>query len=276
MKKARKFMESPKGAAVVFGTAAALLAFSTIGGARAAVLYGIQNYPATIRTSAVSVGLVEENAGTEERKIEGTDTGAAALLEGMVPAGEKVSPGKRYEEILSVENTGETEEYVRVTVYRYWKRTETVGGESVTEKDRTVSPGYIKLDFREEGWEIDPAASTEERTVLYYRYPLKAGERVPFVEGLAIDSAVGEIREKGPEGETSYRYGDLAFEVKVSVDAVQTHHAEEAVLSAWGRAVSVDESGMLTLKESGETEDAGTAQAGDRETEGNETEGGGI
>ena len=46
--------------------------------------------------------------------------------------------------------------------------------------------------------------------------------------------------------------------------------------SAWGRAVSVDESGMLTLKESGETEDAGTAQAGDRETEGNETEGGGI
>lgn len=54
MKKARKFMESPKGAAVVFGTAAALLAFSTIGGARAAVLYGTQNYPATAGSFAVA------------------------------------------------------------------------------------------------------------------------------------------------------------------------------------------------------------------------------
>lgn len=243
MKRLREWLSSPKAVLPCFCAAALLLLGSAIGGARAALVYSGENYPAQISTSAVSVALVEENAGTGQKEYTGGSTedgeeGLPELLRGMVPEGEKIRPGKKYAEKLGVKNTGKTEQYVRVTVYRYW-----TGADRET-RVRTASPEYISLHFAEEGWEQDLTASTAERTVFYYKKPLRAGETVYFAEGLSVDDRV--LMET--EGEALV-YGDLSFHVKVGVDAVQTRHAEEAVLSAWGRAVTVSEDGTLALAE---------------------------
>lgn len=46
---------------------------------------------------------------------------------------------------------------------------------------------------------------------------------------------------------TTYDYDGKQFRVEVEVDAVQDHNAEEAILSAWGRNVTV-ENGKLSLR----------------------------
>ena len=165
MKRLRKLMDSPKATMAVFGAAALLLSSSTIGGARAARIYGEENYRTDIATTAISTALVEENDGTREkgRSLEAGEEGNGQefrLLEGMVPAGEKIKPGKKYAEKLSVENTGETDQYVRVTVYKYWTKEVQTGAETSaegtdaegtdaaekrTEKELDADPGYIKL-----------------------------------------------------------------------------------------------------------------------------------
>ena len=45
---------------------------------------------------------------------------------------------------------------------------------------------------------------------------------------------------------TAYDYDGLQFCVEASVDAVQEHNAEDAILSAWGRKVSIS-NGSLSL-----------------------------
>ena len=45
---------------------------------------------------------------------------------------------------------------------------------------------------------------------------------------------------------TTYLYDGVQFRLKVEVDAVQEHNAEDAILSAWGRKVSVSDN-MLRL-----------------------------
>lgn len=271
MKRLRKLMDSPKATMTVFGIAAVLLLSSTIGGARAARIYGEENFRTDIETTAISTALVEEIAG-KESEGEGRSLN---LLEGMIPEGEKIKPGKKYAEKLSVENTGETEQYVRVTVYKYWtKEAQTGAGADAAknqrEKDRDANPAYIKLHLLAsnagaEGinaleqeadpaaggadaiWIIDWDASSEERTVLYCTKPIKPGERAAFMDGLTIDSTVAGIIKTGADGKQSYAYKDLSFEVKAEVDAVQPRHAEEAILSAWGREVKIDGDGNLSL-----------------------------
>ena len=49
----------------------------------------------------------------------------------------------------------------------------------------------------------------------------------------------------------TYAYQDAVFAIDVEVDAVQTNNAEKAILSAWGKEVSIDENGVLSLKEGG-------------------------
>ena len=45
---------------------------------------------------------------------------------------------------------------------------------------------------------------------------------------------------------TTYDYDGLQFCVEASVDALQEHNAEDAILSAWGRKVSIS-NGSLSL-----------------------------
>lgn len=262
MKRLKKLMDSPKATMAVFGAAALLLAASTIGGARAAQISREEDFRTGIATTAVSTALVEANAGTG---AEGAGRNGS-LLSGMLPENETVKPGKKYEERLSVENTGTTDQYVRVTLYRYWTREVKAGAgtdaggteapETVTVKERDADPGYIRLNLlaadgsaekADALWVVDGDASTAERTVLYYTRPLGPGERAVFADGLVIDSAVAGVLKTGADGTKSYFYKDLSFRVRAEVDAVQPRHTEEAILSAWGREVNIDGEGNLSL-----------------------------
>lgn len=243
MNKMKAWISSPKAVLPCFCIAVLLLSGSAIGGARAAMVYSGENYPAQISTAALSVALVEESAGAAYKEYEAGsakngEEALAGLLNGIASGEEKIKPGKKYAERLGVKNTGGTAQYVRVTVYRYWT------GKDQKTKVRTASPDYIDFDFAQESWEQDWTASTAERTVFYYTKPLQPGESAYFAEGLTIDERV--LTEK--EGDELV-YGDLFFHVKVGVDAVQTHHAEDAALSAWGRAVTIDKDGTLGLGE---------------------------
>ena len=47
---------------------------------------------------------------------------------------------------------------------------------------------------------------------------------------------------------TTYDYDGVSFRIEVEVDAVQEHNAEDAIWSAWGKRVTVND-GILSLVE---------------------------
>lgn len=242
MKKLKSFISSPKGTLVIFAAAIGLLLFSSVGGARAALTYYSENHMTKIETQEIGVALVEGEAQVNGPK------GSGKLLQGLVPEGEKFQIGKKYDELLSVENTGEIDQYVRVVIYTYWE-------DKDGKKVQTVDPYNIELTFaNKDEWWKDDGASTRERTVLYCKKRLvgslseNSGDKVtkPFITGLRINEDVGKIATQDKDN-ISFDYQGLKFQVKVDVDAVQTHNAEDAILSSWGKNVTVNEDGSLNF-----------------------------
>ena len=156
--------------------------------------------------------------------------------------------GQAYKEALSVSNTGKIDEYVRVSIYKYWLDKD---GKKVT----TLSPDMIDLNLLEgNGWVEDPVTkglNNAERTVLYYSSPVPAGgSTAAFSDTLTVNGHLPYIVTQTEEGNvitTTYDYDGVTFQVDVEADAVQTHNAEAAIKSAWGRTVTVSEDGSLKL-----------------------------
>lgn len=260
MRKIKQFISTPAATVVAFVLAAALLLTSGIGGARAALTYYSETYAARVSMSSIGVTLNENDMAVSYRNY-GADgewrQETGALLSGMLAEGETVKPGAPYEERLSVTNSGNIGQYVRVSVHRYWTDAE---GNKKTE----VSPAMVGLKLRDadiaaippdSGWLVDPEASTDERTVLYYNKVLAPGETTPlFADTLIIDSRVAakvtqteEEKDGGTVITTKYDYDGYSFHVEAKVDAVQEHNAQDAVYSAWGRGVTVN-NGALSLR----------------------------
>lgn len=248
MKKLKSFISSPKGTMAVFGAAVVLLLFSSVGGARAALTYYSENHMTEIQTQTIDVEL-RENGNSVPMN---SDNSAKGLLQGLVPEGEKFQIGEAYPESLSVRNTGEIDQYVRVTIYKYWV-------DEKGNKVKDVYPDYIELTPDQkvsgtDGWWVDEDASTQERTVLYYKKPLagsasgSTGERetTPFATQLKVNADVGKIVTQNGDS-VSFDYQGLKFQVRVDVDALQTHNAEDAILSSWGKNVTVNEDGSLNF-----------------------------
>lgn len=225
----RKAMRSPVTTAVLFALALLLLGTSTIGGTRAALTFYSETYTSRVEMFDIGVSLVENG-----EKISWRDYGSSAdgswsehtgALMATLPGGAKtVTPGVAYPEALSVTNSGTIPEFVRVTVYRYWVDED---GEKVLD----VSPDLIDLHYVNLGrdWVVDEDASTDERTVLYYQRVLPSGEStVPLSDTLTLDPAA-----------LSYEDSGLRFQIEAVVNAVQTHNAEDAIRSAWGRQATV-------------------------------------
>lgn len=275
MKKVKKILASPIVTVAAFALAVGLLLFSSIGGARAALTFYSENYVSDIEMSEIGVALLENGA---------VKSGDDALLTNMLKnaEGEDVSLqfNKGYTENLNVRNTGSIDQYVRVNVYKYWMTKAETNGKQ--EKTQELSPELIQLALNGEilnpradgtgtgraalqanGWLVDDGACTEERMVLYYSRPLAAaneetgtaaGESTLFTDTLTIDGKVAQNVTKVPvEGKPgcftiTYDYDGYEFCLDVQVDAVQDHNAEDAILSAWGRKVSIDSNGILSLQ----------------------------
>ena len=178
------------------------------------------------------------------------------MLKNLLAEGEDLVLGRNYNEEIAVQNSGAIDAYVRLILTKSWKDAQGV-------KNTALSPQLIHLDLvtNDNGWVIDQAASTEERTVLYYSKVLPVGETTPAVTDiLKIDPAVAtkvietvetEVTADGKELKTItyvYEYDGYTFSLDVEVDAVQTHNAQAAIKSAWGVNVNVSEDGSLRLQ----------------------------
>ena len=241
--KVKKILASPIVTLLAFVCAVGLLLFSSIGGARAALTYYSETYSSNMELSEIGVRLVENGAETE-----------GDLLLSNVE--EDVKLGKTYQEELAVRNSGEINQFVRVTVYKYWL----IPGDGTQEwtKSQELGPELIDLHLTSDsGWLKDEAATTPERTVLYYGRVLQCGEGEGqgetsplFADTLTIDGRTARIvRQEDTDGtlRRTYAYDGARFCIEIRVDAVQEHNAEAAIWSAWGRRVSVSD-GILSLE----------------------------
>lgn len=260
--------------AILFVAAVLLLLGSVAGSSQAALTYYSENYSAELRTFDIGVTLVENGKDVSWRNYTQRDDvwyeGGNELLLNMLYKGtngeqEALQLNKEYNEELCVRNSGNIDEYVRVTIYRYWVKTETnPDGTPVPLEERDkitrILPEWIKLtpwDGEQQsstynGWVVDEDASTSERVVLYYTGVLKTGQKTPvFTDKLLIDTPVEEkIQELRKEVKGTERegiYDSVEFVLQVDVDAVQTHNAKDAIKSAWGIDVNVDANGNLAL-----------------------------
>ena len=263
----RRILLSPVTTIAMFALAAVLLLGSGIGGARAALNYFSEDYASHVEMDDIGVSLLENDAIVSYRNYKSSGTKGVAgtwseatgvLLQKMLGEGEVLSVGKKYSEVLSIQNTGTIDQYARVSIYKYW--TDAKGEKIALNNDEKLtpttelSPALIDLHYVNVGgaWIRDDAACTVdqngERVVLYYSKRLDAGVKSePFTDSLKIDQMVGRIMDQKivTEGThktitTTYSYDGYQFHLEVTVDAVQDHNAQDAVKSAWGRNVVID------------------------------------
>lgn len=246
MKRIKRFIKSPTATMLAFFLAVGLLLFSTIGGARAALTYFSETYVSRVQTSNIGVTLMENGKAIAKRDYneasDGTwDENTGVLLTNMLAKDEKFKVGQTYKEELSVHNSGTIDQYVRVSIFKYWLKD--------NKKDRTLSPDLIDLNLVNIGtdWLLDETSSTPERTVLYYSKLLKAETTSSlFADSIRVDNMIAtKVTQVPVEGKkntirTVYDYDGMQFCVEAKVDAVQNHTAEDAIWSAWGRKVTVD------------------------------------
>lgn len=262
MKKTGKKMlwrnSSRKTPVVLLAAAAVLLLASTVGSTQAALTYYSDNYSAEVNVSNIGITLQENGSEISHRdylKDDNWDEVKGTLFANMLAEGEELVLGKSYPAALTVTNSGAIDTYVRVILTKSWKDAQGV-------KNTTLSPDLIDLGLvtGDNGWVIDEASSTPERTILYYTEILPVGETTPaMTDLLRIDPAIGtkvietvEVSkdDEGKELKTitfTYEYDGYTFCVEAEADAVQTHNAVDAIKSAWGIRVDKAEDGSITL-----------------------------
>ena len=223
--------------------AACLLLVGGIGVTRAALTES-DTYSGTLKTPDIAIQLNENGTA-----VSGEDT----LLKGLFKEGESFTIGKIYDEVLTVTNTGSADQFARVTLYKYWTDEE---GKRVD-----LDPAYIRLVLGED-WAVDEASSTKERTVVYYTKVLAPGEEsTPLLNKISADSEVSILVAQETVDtqvvddvtytkiETTYVYDGLNLNLEASADAIQTHHAQDAIEASWGTTnVTADEdAGTLSV-----------------------------
>lgn len=224
-RKLRKFYGIPVLMIALAVSAVIMVLSGSVVGSRAVLILNSSKYDADVTLNEGVAVALKEN----EKVVSGDD----ALMTSLVAEDETFKVGQTYAEKLSVSNTGTEPAFVRVTITRYWETDET--------KNPGLDPSLIKLSFAD-GWTEDKSAETSERIVLYRDTALPAGEDSAFVTGLTIDSKTGTyVVQQETDGVVTNMsvYDSAKFMVEVKADAVQTHSAEAAVKSAWGRSVTV-------------------------------------
>ena len=244
----------PLAAIALLVAAAVLLLISGTQTARAALTYFSQDYAAQVQMYDIGVTLTENGSDVSWRNYTQRDDvwneNTGVLLQNLLPEGEQLQLGRTYPEVISVRNTGSIDQYVRVKLYCYWTN---ANGSKNTE----LSPDWIDLHLTTgNGWIEDTSARTAERRVLYYTSILPTGATAPALsDTLTINdklaAKVTETTATNDNGQTvittTYDYDGVQFNIEAEVDAVQTHNAADAILSAWGVRVNIND-GQLSLQ----------------------------
>ena len=249
MKKKKKSF--PKKPALVLTAAALLLVGSTVGSTRAALTYYSENYSAQMNMQSIGVSLLENDKVVSSRDYvsnnEWKGTSDGTLLTNLLGKDETFTPGKKYNEAISVKNSGTIDTFVRVIITKSWQ-------DEKGNKNQNLSPDLIELNFlTANGWQVAKAQSTKERTVLYYTKAVAAGDTTPALsDTLRINPSIAsdvtkpvpESEKESEKGKTityTYKYNGCTFHIDAEVDAVQTHNAKDAIKSAWGVDVNVSD-----------------------------------
>lgn len=236
---------------VLFCLAALLLIGSTVGSVQATLTYVSEYYDAHVEMKEIGVSLVENGVTVSYRDYADNGNwskGTGVLLE-HIPE-DQFQVGRVYQEELSVKNSGEIEQYVRVQVFKSWQRKNS-RGQWVKAPD--LAPEMIDLHFTQGTWIV--GSSSRERTVLYYPQILAPGQSsVPFTDTLKISSEIMTRVKPAVTEETrdnvivtTYTYDDVRFVIEAEVDAVQTHNAVDAIKSAWGVDVSMSGNAIASV-----------------------------
>ena len=286
MKKFKKWLASPKATIILFVLSAALLLFTTVGAVLAALRYRSATYGARIEQCCIGVSLLEQSQGDaaptpvasrdhahrDDKKNPGDkwNGNEEGFLFGCGEGGDTkrflgtdaaIIPGKIYKEAISARNSGHIDEYVRMTIRRYWtnpKGEKVFGTNQKGTSTQGLSPALIDLHLiNEDVWMLDKMASTEERMVFYYKDVLKVNaDTKPLCDTIRIDPSIAEkATQKKTTDEngvtriqTIYDYDGWQFCVEAQVDAVQNHNIVDAAKSAWGVDLTVDDKGQISLK----------------------------
>lgn len=246
--KRNKKRSFPKVTVLLLAASAVLLVGSGVGSARAALTYYSENYSVQMNMQSIGVSLVENDQVVSSRdyadadKWEGTTEGS--LLSNLLGEDEKFTPGKKYDEAISVTNSGNIDTFVRVIITKSWQ--DANGG-----KNTSLDPQLIELNYlTDNGWVVAEDQSTTERTVLYYTKALPVRESTPALsDTIRINESIASEVNKTVKDNTityTYKYDGYTFHLDAEVDAVQTHNAKDAIKSAWGVDVNVteDETGL--------------------------------
>lgn len=216
----KKFLSSPAVTAAFFVLGIALILFGGVSAILAAPKIQSGDYRAQMTLSHVKTELLENEKDAE------TDDGGK-LLANFLPEGESCHFGQAYKEEIKAKNPGDVDEYVRIKIRRFWSDD---NGKRVD-----LNPAMIELGLGE-GWNQDNDASTDEELVFYYNDVLKAGEETSaVVKTVTINPEVMYKLKTAQDQKDEYLYQDVKFNLEASVEAVQTHNGEDAMISAWGR-----------------------------------------
>ena len=241
MKKKKKSF--PKKPALILTAAALLLVGSTVGSTRATLTYYSENYSAQMNMQSIGVSLLENDKVVSSRDYvsnnEWKGTSQGTLLTNLLGKDETFTPGKKYNEAISVKNSGTIDTFVRVIITKSWQ-------DEKGNKNTNLSPELIELNFlTDNGWQVAKAQSTKERTVLYYTKAVAAGDSTPALsDTIRIKPSIAKDVTKHVDGNTityTYKYNGYTFHIDAEVDAVQTHNAKDAIKSAWGVDVNVSD-----------------------------------
>lgn len=246
MKKIKNLLLKPTFLIIV---AALLILGSGVQSARASLSYYSDHYKASMDMSTIGVSLLENedvvSMKTYDENGNAKQEGDKKLLQNLVKKDESFALGKAYDEKLSVKNDGNIDTFVRVILTKSWQ--------DQNGKNVDLDPSYIQLGYAFNDWVINEAQYTNERVVLYYTKALEKGKTTPeFTKTIRIDPVLSQMFQKIKEGnkiEYKYTYDGYTFTLEAEVDAIQTHNAKDAIKSAWGIDVNVnDEETKISLE----------------------------
>ncbi|NLG05163.1 MAG: hypothetical protein GX567_15235 [Clostridia bacterium] len=125
--------------------------------------------------------------------------------------------------------------YVRVTIYKTWGEMSDSQNKIFIKDSSLEQLDQIILGISQDpNWYLSTVASTNEETVLYYKVPIKPGESTtPFLNSIKIDESLGN------------KYADKSILLDIDADAVQVIDGVDAISSAWGISVSVNNLGEI-------------------------------
>ena len=160
-------------------------------------------------------------------------------------------PGIKYNDNIKVKNTGSYSAYVRVTIAKEWQD---ASGDKIT----NLSTDLIDVNIPSSDWIIERNSTYSMgagTTTAYYKYAIDTDDITSSViDSIQITQGANKyiVDSQSQDGNgntitTIKRKCDgYTAVISIRVDAVQSHNAEDAILGAWGRPVTITD-GVLSL-----------------------------